>query len=83
LLVRGEATATSLAEELPVSRQAVAKHLAVLDRNGLVDSVRDGREVRYTVRPERLEEARRRMAEVAEEWESRLAAIKRIAESER
>ena len=81
LLERGGATATSLAEELPVSRQAVAKHLAVLDRNGLVDGTREGREVRYTVRPERLEEARRRMAEVATEWETRLEAIKRIAEA--
>jgi ArsR family transcriptional regulator, cadmium/lead-responsive transcriptional repressor len=81
LLARGEATATSLALELPVSRQAVAKHLAVLDRNGLVDATREGREVRYTVRPERLDEARRRMAEVAAEWETRLASIKRLAEA--
>jgi ArsR family transcriptional regulator, cadmium/lead-responsive transcriptional repressor len=82
LLARGEATASSLAEELPVSRQAVAKHLAVLDRNGLVRGTREGREVRYTVRPERLEEARRHMSEIARGWEKRLAAIKRIAESE-
>jgi len=81
LLARGEATATSLALELPVSRQAVAKHLAVLDRNGLVDATREGREVRYAVRPERLDEARRRMAEVAAEWETRLASIKRLAEA--
>jgi DNA-binding transcriptional ArsR family regulator len=82
LLARGGATATALAEELPVSRQAVAKHLAVLDRNGLVDARREGREVRYTVRPERLEEARKRMADIAAEWEDRLAAIKRIAEAD-
>jgi ArsR family transcriptional regulator, cadmium/lead-responsive transcriptional repressor len=82
LLARGEATATTLAQELPVSRQAVAKHLAVLDRNGLVDATRQGREVRYAVRPERLDEARRRMTEIASEWESRLAAIKRVAESD-
>jgi ArsR family transcriptional regulator, cadmium/lead-responsive transcriptional repressor len=60
----------------------VAKHLAVLDRNGLVDGTREGREVRYSVRPERLEEARRRVAEVAAAWETRLEAIKRIAEAE-
>jgi ArsR family transcriptional regulator, cadmium/lead-responsive transcriptional repressor len=81
LLAQGEATATALAGELPVSRQAVAKHLAVLDRAGLVDGRRQGREVRYAVRPERVEEARQRMAEVAAEWETRLAAIKRIAEA--
>jgi len=81
LLAHGEATATTLAGELPVTRQAVAKHLAVLDRAGLVDGRRRGREVRYAVRPERLDAATRWMARVAEQWDERLAAIKRIAES--
>lgn len=83
LLTRGEATATSLADELPVTRQAVAKHLAVLDRAGLVAARRHGREVRYAVRPERLDAATRSMAQVAAEWDGRLAAIKRIAEASR
>lgn len=82
LLARGEATATTLAGELPVTRQAVAKHLAVLDRAGLVESQRRGREVRYSVRPDRLDEATRRLAQVAKEWEERLASMKRIAERE-
>lgn len=81
LLAHGEATATTLAGELPVSRQAVVKHLAVLDRTGLVEGRREGREVRYAIQPERLELARRRMAEIAAEWDQRLAAIKRIAEA--
>jgi DNA-binding transcriptional ArsR family regulator len=81
LLAHREATATTLAGELPVSRQAVVKHLAVLDRTGLVVGRREGREVRYAVQPERLELARRRMAEIAAEWDQRLAAIKRIAEA--
>jgi DNA-binding transcriptional ArsR family regulator len=80
LLAHGEATATTLAGELPVSRQAVVKHLAVLDRTGLVTGRREGREVRYAVQPERLELARRRLAEIAAQWDERLAAIKRIAE---
>jgi DNA-binding transcriptional ArsR family regulator len=80
LLDRGEATATTVAGELPVTRQAVAKHLVVLDRAGLVEGRRRGREVRYAVRPERLVAAARSMAEVAAEWDTRLAAIKRIAE---
>jgi DNA-binding transcriptional ArsR family regulator len=83
LLARGEATATSLAGELPVTRQAVAKHLAILDRAGLVEAHRDGRELRYRVRPERLDEARRSVARVAEGWETRLGVIKRLAEAER
>jgi ArsR family transcriptional regulator, cadmium/lead-responsive transcriptional repressor len=81
LLAHGEATATTLAGELPVSRQAVVKHLAVLDRTGLVEGRREGREVRYAIQPERLELARQRMAEIAAEWDQRLTAIKRIAES--
>ena len=81
LLAHGEATATTLARDLPITRQAVVKHLAVLDRAGLVTSRREGREVRYTVRPERLDEARRRLAEVAAGWEASLATIKRLAES--
>jgi DNA-binding transcriptional ArsR family regulator len=81
LLARGEATATTLATELPFTRQAVAKHLAVLERAGLVEPRRHGREVRYTVRPERLDAAARAMAQVAARWDRRLQAIKHIAEA--
>jgi DNA-binding transcriptional ArsR family regulator len=81
LLTRGEATATTLAVGLPVTRQAVAKQLAVLDRAGLVEGRRRGREVRYAVRPEQLDAAARSMARVAARWDERLVAIKRIAES--
>jgi ArsR family transcriptional regulator, cadmium/lead-responsive transcriptional repressor len=81
LLDRGEATATTLAFALPVTRQAVAKHLVVLDRAGLVEGRRRGREMRYAMRPERLDVAARSMARVAAEWDTRLAAIKRIAEA--
>lgn len=80
LAERGEATATTLAGELPVSRVAVVKHLAVLDRAGLVESRRAGREVRFTVRPERLDAAARWMAAIAAQWDERLAVIKRLAE---
>jgi ArsR family transcriptional regulator, cadmium/lead-responsive transcriptional repressor len=81
LLARGDATATTLAGELPVTRQAVTKQLAVLDRAGLVEGRRRGREVRYSVRPEQLGAATRSLAQVAAEWDERLASIKRIAES--
>ena len=81
LLDRGEATATAMAGELPVTRQAVAKHLAVLDRAGFVRARRQGREVRYAIRPQRLVAATRSMAQVAAEWDARLSAIKRIAEA--
>jgi DNA-binding transcriptional ArsR family regulator len=81
LLARGEATATTLAAELPVTRQAVAKHLVVLDRAGLVEQRRLGRELRYSVRAERLDAATRSMARVAAQWDERLTAIKRLAEA--
>jgi DNA-binding transcriptional ArsR family regulator len=81
LLAQGDATATTLAAELPITRQAVAKHLAVLDRAGLVEGRRHGREVRYAVRPERLDAATRSLTHVAAGWDERLATIKRLAES--
>lgn len=81
LLALGEASATTLSGELPVTRQAVAKHLAVLGRVGLVNGRREGREVLYAVRPERLDEVSQAMTRVAADWDQRLAAIKRLAES--
>ena len=81
ILDHGEATATGVAGELPVTRQAVAKHLAVLGRAGLVEARRDGREVRYAVRPQQLDVAARSIASVAAQWDARLVAIKRIAEA--
>lgn len=81
LAAQGPATATTLAADLPVSRQAVVKHLAVLDDAGLVVAGRVGREVRYTVRPDRLDATARWMAHLAAEWDRRLDRIKRLAES--
>jgi ArsR family transcriptional regulator, cadmium/lead-responsive transcriptional repressor len=81
LLEQGEASTTTLAEGLPVTRQAVAKHLVVLNRVGLVEGQRHGREVRYAVQHERLDDASEEMARVAAQWDRRLARIKRLAES--
>ncbi|MFD8979687.1 ArsR/SmtB family transcription factor [Streptomyces sp. NPDC059564] len=81
LAARGEATATTLAEGVPVSRQAVVKHLAVLEAAGLVTGGRVGREVRYEVRPAALGATARWMAALATDWDRRLARIKRIAET--
>ncbi|MDA3624635.1 metalloregulator ArsR/SmtB family transcription factor [Saccharopolyspora oryzae] len=81
LAARGQATATTLADELPVSRQAVVKHLSVLDGAGLVDSVKVGREVRYAVSPGALDTTARWMAALAADWDRRLAKIKRVAEA--
>jgi ArsR family transcriptional regulator, cadmium/lead-responsive transcriptional repressor len=81
LLASGDATATGLARDLPITRQGIAKHLAVLERAGLVEATRTGREVRFTVREDRLDQATRRMARILGRWDERLATIKRIAET--
>jgi DNA-binding transcriptional ArsR family regulator len=81
ILAQGEVTATELAADLPFTRQAVAKHLAVLDRAGLVESSRHGREVRYSVRPHQIDVAARAMTKVAARWDARLEAIKKMAEA--
>ena len=76
----GEATATALAAEMSVTRQAIVQHLAVLEAAGLVEGQRVGRERRFVVCPQRLIETARWMDSIAAQWDSRLAAIKRIAE---
>ncbi|MFC9746523.1 ArsR/SmtB family transcription factor [Streptomyces niveus] len=81
LAAQGEVTATTLADDLPVSRQAVVKHLTVLDAAGLVSGRRAGREVRYAVRPAALDATARWMATLAADWDRRLANVKRIAEA--
>ncbi|MER5684174.1 metalloregulator ArsR/SmtB family transcription factor [Streptomyces sp. NPDC002205] len=81
LAAQGEVSATTLAERVPVSRQAVVKHLAVLDAAGLVSGRRVGREVRYAVRPAALDATARWMAALAADWDRRLAHIKRVAET--
>lgn len=72
-----QATATELASDLPISRQAVLKHLAALADAGLVDRERSGREVRYKVTPEPLTDAVSWMADVGGQWDGRLAALHR------
>ncbi|RXR25273.1 ArsR family transcriptional regulator [Oerskovia turbata] len=79
-LGRADLSASALAAVLPVTRQAIAKHLAVLAEAGLVEPVRVGREVRYRTIGSRLGETARALDAIGAEWDRRLAAIKRIAE---
>jgi DNA-binding transcriptional ArsR family regulator len=81
LLERGEATATGLADSLPISRQAVSKHLTVLERVGLVETRKSGRELLYRVNAERFDRATRSLSELADAWDQRLERIKRISEA--
>ena len=81
LLAGGPGTATSLSERLPVTRQAVAKHLAVLDRVGLVHATPAGRERHYQVDEAQLARAVAQLSAVGATWDARLRRIKRIAEA--
>jgi DNA-binding transcriptional ArsR family regulator len=81
LLVEGEGTATALSSQLPVSRQAVAKHLGVLDRVGLVRATAAGREKRYRVDDVQLARAVAQLSSVGSAWDARLQRIKRMAEA--
>lgn len=80
-LGEGDASASALAERLPVSRQAIAKHLAVLEAVGVVEPVRVGREVRYRVLGAQLNATARRLESIGAKWDRRLAAIKEIAQT--
>jgi DNA-binding transcriptional ArsR family regulator len=72
----GEAsTATQIAERLPISRQAVAKHLAQLRDAQLVDARRAGRETRFEATPGALGDAIEWMTQVGAQWDARLAAL--------
>jgi DNA-binding transcriptional ArsR family regulator len=73
----GPATATELARDLPVSRQAVAKHLGVLDEAGLVERSAHGREVRFVVTPGHLDEVVAWVTGVGSEWDQRLDRLRR------
>lgn len=81
LLVDGRGTATTLSAQLPVTRQAVTKHLALLDRVGLVRSEPAGRERRYQVDEKQLARAVAQLNAVGATWDARLRRIKRIAET--
>ena len=77
LASRGTATATQLAAELPVTRQAVAKHLAALRAAGLVRASRSGRETRYELDPAPLGDAAGWIDRVGRQWDERLDALSR------
>lgn len=75
-----ELSASALAEVMPISRQAIAKHLTALTEVGLVEAVRSGREIRYRAIGSRLGEVANELLEVGAKWDARLDRIKAIAE---
>jgi DNA-binding transcriptional ArsR family regulator len=81
LVSNGEVSASWLAGRVPFTRQAVTKHLVVLERAGLIRHRKQGREVLYQVEAGRLDQATQAMAELAAQWDRRLGMIKRLAEA--
>lgn len=78
LLTKGPATATTLAETTPLTRQAILKHLQVLQAAGLLAHERAGREVRYRVTPQPLASAVGWILDTAGEWDSRIDRLRRL-----
>ncbi len=81
LVSNSEVSASWLAGRVPFTRQAVSKHLVVLEQAGLITRRKQGREVLYRVEADRLDQAAAAMADLAAQWDRRLAAIKRLAEA--
>lgn len=69
-------TATQLAQEYPITRQGILKHLTVLEDAGLVAVYQQGREKRYSLTPEPLDELERWVNEISAKWDERLARLK-------
>lgn len=78
----GGTTQSRLAAGLPITRQAVSRHLAVLEEAGLAQSSVSGRERRYAVAPEGLAEVEAWIARAEQRWAGRLEALKAFVEGE-
>ena len=81
LVSHGDVSASWLAGHVPFSRQAVSKHLVVLEQAGLISRRKQGREVLYRVDADRLDQATQAMADIAAQWDRRLGMIKHLAEA--
>lgn len=75
-------TATQLAEDYPITRQGILKHLRVLEDAGLVSVYQAGREKRYVLTPEPLSELEQWIEEISAKWDQRLLRLKAFVENE-
>jgi len=82
LAARGPATATDLANRLPITRQAIAKHLGLLADAGLVTAEPgERRRVRYRLRSAPMQVAQQFLAALARDWDDRLGALTDLLDS--
>jgi DNA-binding transcriptional ArsR family regulator len=77
---RGPQSVSRLTEGSGISRQAISKHLRVLERAGVVHSSRRGRERLLELESPRLGDARQFLAEISAEWDSALDRLRRFVE---
>ena len=75
-------TATQLAQEYPITRQGILKHLTILEDAGLVAVHQAGREKRYTLSPEPLAELEQWIEDIGAKWDERLLRLKTWLEQE-
>lgn len=75
-------TATELAQEFPITRQGILKHLNVLEEAGLVKVYQQGRDKRYVLRPEPLTELEKWVQDLIALWDARLLRLKNFIESD-
>lgn len=80
LLAAGALSATVLADGEAISRQAIVKHLQVLESAGLVTHNRQGREVLYALDARRLQEARDYLDAVSRHWDASLVRLRDLVE---
>jgi DNA-binding transcriptional ArsR family regulator len=80
LITVGALSATTLAENVPISRQAITKHLAVLESAGLVSHQRQGREVLYEVEVQRIQEAQAFLGAISKGWDQALGRLRDLVE---
>jgi DNA-binding transcriptional ArsR family regulator len=78
----GPLSITRLSEELPVTRQAISKHLSTLAEAGVVRDTRSGRERIYQLEPRRIAEAQRQLASISAEWDVAIERLKRFVEQD-
>jgi ArsR family transcriptional regulator, cadmium/lead-responsive transcriptional repressor len=81
LVSNSDVSASWLAGRVPFSRQAVSKHLVVLEQAGLISRRKQGREILYRVEADRIDQATQIMADLAAQWDRRLTTIKQLAEA--
>lgn len=81
-LAERPASASALARELPISRQAIVKHLEVLSAAGLVQSQREGQELVHRALGSRLSNLAGQLEQIANAWDDRLARLKQVAEED-